>query len=494
MYATSYETPPSFPVGIGDDDLLLSAGDLNLLIANTGIIDQVSRLPRPAHCFASRRWEANDANPFFLGQWSGQMQTGLTTLTLVLQTTLAGGLSERVRVLINGIERLNVALSSGAQTENITISGLGFTHNQVLLVDVQVYSTIGASPGLGDGVNWGGYEVRDFYLSPASAIPLVAGTWPGAPVFTTTITAAHLSQTAVCQEWLMQRMDVVRRPLFQAIFYHQGTLVGPGDTVIHPLWSGSTVRSSLHNRLRVPILYRIEQTLNTSIRIRINGAVVDTIGPLTVGATAFAVREIDLSAYSVSTLLWVQVEEYISLYLDPAPNVPIPSNYSITGVETFAATPSADTMPTPFGILSSFTIETVRDRLNTITTALTNAYGRLDVDTWGRIRLFRRNYGYNDGQKKYYSTVFVPLSMRRIGAALWFHGKGATAGYGGAAVEVKPGDLYDYTYTFAPSIAAGDKLDTALIALDALEGLLASFPYILQGPGDQLLYAAEVLR
>ena len=59
---------------------------------------------------------------------------------------------------------------------------------------------------------------------------------------------------------------------------------------------------------------------------------------------------------------------------------------------------------------------------------------------------------------------------------------------------MKPGDLYDYTYTFAPSIAAGDKLDTTLIALDALEGLLASFPYILQGPGDQLLYAAEVLR
>jgi len=491
-FTAGFQTPPSVR-----DGSPVSAGDINLLIHNAEVLDQLSRLPRPAHNFISQRFELNDANPLYAGWYSGQFRTGLTTLTIVTQSTLSGdGLAERLRVKItankfdpavNGTTRYEAALTAGEQTHSITISGLGFIDLDILMVDIEVYTN--AVVGGLISQNWGVYDVTDAYLSPFSSVALVAGSWPGVPSLGP-VNAANVNQLAAAQDWLLQRMDVVPRPLFQMVLYHQGQL----STGTHSIWNGSVVRSALHDRLRVPVLYTIFQTPNTSIRIRINDAVVDTIGPLAVGASAFTVRAIDISGYSVGTRLRVRLEEFISPYVEPDVRPPVPSRFSVTGVETYTATPVADAPPVLVGIGTNYSYAAVQGRFNGVAAMVSNAYARLAADTWDRVRLFRRNYGYDAGQQTYYSTVFVPLSVRRVGAALWLAGRGIRAGYGGAAVVAKPGDLYTYTYTFEPSLLPGGSFSSARISLGALDGLGVGVPYILQGNGAEIAYAAEELR
>lgn len=480
---SSYTDAPYF---VADSDS--SATAYNQIWENARLVDLISLRARDAFQAHQDPPEDVGTNPLPIWQGGFQFRAGMTTATLKWFNSLAG-LAERLRVNFNGVQVADDLATAGDQTQTITLTGRGYADRQVIEVKVFIFSN-SYPPGDVGGSAWGRYQLIDAYASPLAGIMTTA--WTPAPTFTNSLDPVKLNQLSNASDFLALRLGLLPMPLFQSFVYATGEYWSGSNKA---LWNGGITRSGGFNRLRANVSYDIVSNMGESLRMKINGAVVSSIGPFNAGTKGSHVFDLDLSGYADGTPLRLQYESLITS--EPTGNPPQPSRYHLfEAALTPGAGVSMATMPAKCDYLESMTWATFKGRLNALAAIFNAVKARIDAapDIYDRARFYRHGYGYDDGQKEYFQNRHVPLRKQRIGAVLVVRGKGVSLGWGPATVEA-PAELggeYVAKSAYNETLIGGDKVDTKIVYLDTLPGLEVGAPYVLRG--SDIRYAAEYLR
>lgn len=471
MSVLPWSSPPAISA------VAISYADLMTFHENAIALDSMSLRGRRA--WTDQLDELDNANldPSPLCTASLLFRTGLTTLTVVTKT--ANGSGHTLRIFFDGSQVATATLSNTTQTHTVTLTGRGWADRSIHEVAIDVDRSSG---------NAGDYQVLDAYVSPVSAI--VTTSWPGLPTFGDP-TVARGQQLAAAQQWLMDRMHAVAMPVPQGILYR--TLHDWVSTPPRMFWRGGVARSNGANQLTAVVGYQSFNTPSERMRVLINGSEVATTATITAGQQGVHTFNVDLSGYGNETLLEVMLQQVV---ITPWPGGlgSLPTRWNLRWVET---TQSARTytVPTAYSqARESLTYGTLKARLNSIVSCLSQVYTRVtsNPDTWDRARLFRQMPVYDDYGREYYQRQLVARS-RRFTDGLWVRGKGVTLHYGALAARPGKGEdpFYDWETTFKADLINGEAVQDVFLGFDTLPGLVGGVPYYLTG---DVRYAAEVWR
>jgi hypothetical protein len=469
----AYQQAGGFPA-----DVESSVATLNRLRLNASVLNQISWRHVLPHSSAIARVENTRTNPIELGRWSFMYRNGMTTATYVLQNTKVA--SERVRIVHNGTQVADVAMTGGIQTITVTLSGL--SDQQIVEVRITIIDLTMPSD-LEDPDAWGRYDVLNAYAGPLSAC--MVDTYGGVPTFTTGPAPALLQQLADAQHWIWRRLAFVPMP------HWIGTVLGAGtwwSGTTTPMWIGSVTRSTDHREFRLP--WRAERGTATSerFRLRLNGVQV-TEATIAAGATSGTLVA-DLSSYASGTTLLAELQQVI-LTGDEFPNGGATSTrWDLLDMRLAAPSPSLASLPTALTTLQSMTWTQLRDWLNAVATATQATYTRIQDNPvlFDRAPMFRRAYGFDDFQREYFSSRYISY-QRRGGLVLVVRGKNLTLAWGPTTIE-RPEDgepIVENAYT--EQLVSGDSVQTKVIYLSTYGAIPPGAYYTIRG--SELTYAAE---
>jgi len=501
-----YTTAPRWTVG---DKIDVTAG-IRTLERNIDLFDLVTRNGRDlaqGHAPGDNIEQVAD-NPLEWLNGSYRYRTGMTTLTIIIQTTnvVQGGVNPRLRIRINGIGVLEQAFTNNA-VNTFTYNGLGTLGSpdgQVMAVTLQIYDANGAQPAAAfPSSGWPGrFYYLDGYVSPVSAaMPTI---WPGTPSFTIAggLDATKLTQLSNASNWLAARLNLVPMSLFQQVRAAPGlfwqTTTDPRWAGGYPIWTGGMGQGrGVTDRLKADFSFVITNNVAESFSLRINGTAVQTIGPYTAGQRAVVQFNVSLTGYASTTPLRVEIVSVISA---AAPEgLGRPSRYTVERVWAERSTVAAITSVQETFSYELTTIDTLTARLNSLGQALADIKSRIDSapDLYDRARIFRRGYGYNAGERVYFANRHLPRRTYRIGAALIVFGSNVSIGYGPQTIvppaREAPDGEYGVTFAYTETLMSGDQLGAKLVSLDALAGLEMGESYTLTSGGDSVIFAAEYL-
>ena len=456
------------------DGLPLSYSDVNLARNNALALDAATLIGRRAFTDQISYLAASSFNPSPLFRGGFQFRTGLTTLTIVIVATIPGS-THTARVYVNnaGSPTTTQALTTGTNTINVTISGLGFQDGWVIDVDIDVQRTSGAI---------GAYEVRDAYVSPYSATPFSA--WPGVPTFGA-ISAANLNQLGSALEHLRQRVWYMPYPAPVGILWRPLHAHGPST---RQLWRGSIARSNGANRLDMTIGYLNTNTPAEKMHLYINGSLVastPTISTGNVGAYTFSV---DLSGYGNETVLQLELVQEVITELATVGQVG--TRWSLRWGETIIASPTYATPPATSTVRESLTFTALQSRLNAIGTILSTVKSRIDAapDLFNRVRLFRMMPVLDDTQRAYFRPQMVTRSLRWRDV-LVVKGKGVKLHWGQLRTTKTDTAIWEWETTRSQELVGGESVEVKQIHLDMLPGLMPGTFY--SATGDDVRFIGE---
>jgi hypothetical protein len=475
--------------------MVLSATDLEVMRLNLAVLNQLTQRGRDILQTHSPRTrydqsvgtsyepEFNAYNP--LDYWGGgiRYRTGMTTLTILLHNTLAGGaLNEVLRIRINGVNVQDTALIAGDQT---IIHPLGaYTDNTILSIELLLVSGESVSE-----VNpWGTYHLRDLYVSPVGNSMSFA--WGGVPTFGD-LSSSNMNQLSNAIDWLSERVGLMPIPMFQSM--QNGT----GLYWINTRWgimAGSMVRG--HND-RLNVTYRVAITTTESEQIRLmrdDNTQMFITDVLTPGQRIAETRTIDISALSASTPFRLELQSVVNSD-PPEGETGRPSRYTVDRIWLSRSSITPIALPSSWTPDGSLEWSVLQGQLNQLATAAQDIYTRIasNEDDFNRIRPYRRNFGDVPGEREYWDKRYVGRMGGRTGRLLIVKGRNVKLLYGGIR-WMEPTELdgdIDFEGEYQQTIIGGDGLETKIISLNTLDGLLLGRSYYLRG---EVEYAAEVLR
>lgn len=473
---------PTFYDGV---DMILSAADLRALRRNAAIVDGLSYRPMP--CFDSSAGLDTytvgyypSSPPFRI--WNGyfRFRSGMATLTIVGSATPAG--AETIKVFLNGGGAAVATITpSSSFTQNITISGLGYTDGQIVQVELQVQGSAATSGAR--------YVIYDIYASPIS----YATPWPGVPTFSGTYSALKLNQLSNAATWLFGRMaatPIVPNLMMRYALGSFGTLPN-----LRPLWYGSVGRYYSNDIFRLYGVYTNVTDIAQKLYVYINGSLAATLGPFGPGTATISIP------VALTHTLGTRVEA--SIWEETVTPGAVSAAWKQSRFSLTYRYSQADSsgypyaaMPTDFTPATSISAATLDSRLNSLATILSDTKARIDATPaiWDRARAVRRWFGKNGEDTQDDFDARARPFFSRQGYRLVVRGKGVSIGFGAITVPSDPqkGPLYDkHTYGRTESVVDGDKVDTKTVYLDSIEGLVPGTTYQLLG---DVQYAEELLN
>lgn len=476
---------PSFATGQP-----LSAEMLNLMRDNALALSEASYAGAVAH--ADRYGEPpenNDTNPVTVWRGGFVFVTGMTTLRVVTFTT-GQQAGDTLRVYRgDGTSTSNdLTLTNGTQTHTITISGAGYTHGQIVLLRLDLRNA-----SAGSTYAWGNVEIREVTAYPVD----LPDAFPGVPTFGA-ITAANLNQLSNCIDWLTRRVALRYEPLQQAVLRRVGPYHNAGGTQTTVRRTGSVRRSPAQTELYVVGQAHVTFTGATeTIRLIVNGAVVNTFSvPQIRGTHAFTLTA-SLSSFSTDTLVPILVDYIRTAGGEAAGTI---NKWSVFEIAT---RPTSGT-PAALSTLSArvpMSFATLQTWLNDLATIVDDTYDRIvaNYPVWQGQRCYRARFTQgdpadNDPNYRLFEPWVVALSPRRMGEAIAVRGKGVTIGYGPGRFleEYNEVGAQKFENFRTASVISGDTVQSATFYLDTVEGLPAGSPYNLRG--EDLFYAAEIYK
>jgi len=472
---------PTFYDSVG---MILSAADLRAIRRNAAIVDGLSYRQMP--CFDSSAGLDTytvgyypSSPPFRI--WNGyfRFRSGMTTLTIEGSATPAG--SETIKVFLNGSGTAAATITpTSSFTQNITISGLGYTDGQIVQVELQVQGSASTATAR--------YVIYDIYASPIS----FATAWPGVPTFSGTYSALKLNQLSNAAQWLFDRMaatPIVPNLMMRYALGSFGTLPN-----LRPLWYGSVGRYFSNDIFRLFGVYTNVTDVAQKLYVYINGSLASTLGPFGPGTATISIPV--ALTHTLGTRVEASVwEETITPGAVQAAWKQ--SRFSLTYRYSQAdgsGYPYA-TMPADFSPAVNISAATLDSRLNALATVLNNTKTRIDntPNIWNRARAVRRWFGKNGEDTQGDFDARARPFFARQGYRLVVKGKGVSIGFGPITVPSDPqkGPQYDaHTYGKTESVIDGDKVDTKTVYLDSIDGLVPGTTYQLVG---DVQYAEELL-
>lgn len=490
------------PLFTTDNDVHVTDG-LDVLWTNQRALDVATlRLREAFPSHAEHRVEFIHTNPLNWVEGGFHYRTGLTMLTLITYThSLGTGVTPRLRVLINGVQRAQLTLTAGEQTHTVAISSIGLVSGQAVEVLLQIVDTtleaaqagnpdLPGEPADPSSARWGRYDLIDAYVSPLSATLTTPD--PGPPTLDNTPTAAILNQLSNRLDWLAMRVGLVPWPVWQRPFNVPGLYWAP--TTYH-LWSGGIVRGA-GSTLVVEFAYQIVTNSGERFRLLINGSEAATTPVLSAPAHNWATSwEVDVSGYSSTARLRLEIQSVITAARE-ADQGGRPSRFTLESVHVRRGSPGHLSMPTRTAPDESMTWTNLRGRVNALIANSNAIKSRIDdnPDLFDRARLYRAGYAYNAGARLYLEFRHMPTQRRRIGRRLVVAGRNVKIGWGPMVVRAPEEQDGEVTLEFAhtETLIASNAVETREIWLDQLPGLRVSRTYTLMG-GD-VRFAAEYLR
>jgi hypothetical protein len=468
---------PSFSTGQP-----LSAEMLNLMRDNALAQSEASYLGVTPHLDRYQvPPENNDQNPVTVWRGGFVFLTEMTTLRVV--TFMSGQASGDTLRVYRGDGTgtyTDHTLANGLQTFTITINASGYAHGEVVLLRLDL---LNGAPSTAHA--WGNIDIREVTAYPVQ----LSDAFPGVPTFGA-ITAANLNQLSNCIDWLTRRMGLRYEPLFQGLIRRIGPYLDPDTltTQTDVRISGSIRKSPAQGEIVARGLVYVSTGSTESIRLNVNGSVVDTYTPPTAAGTYTWELTASLGAFSTDDLVpWIV--DYIRTAGVTDPNRV--NRWSVYEVFTRATTGTpavlaeqAPRVPMDFSALQTW--------LNALCTIVDDTYDRVvaNYPVWQGQRAYRMRFAIDDGQVKQFEPWGVATRQSRTGEALYVRGKGITIGYGSGRFDEKY-DPETGAYAFEnfrnETVVQGDQVQTVRYYLDTAPGLPTGAPYNLRGVD---LYAA----
>lgn len=470
---------------VGDVGALLSATDINLLIAATQQLDGWSMRRMPT--FDSSCGDPGGA-PFFNGGggyhtnppfrvWKGGAiyRDGCTDIHMTGQAVEASGVS--LAFYVNGA--LKGTLSGGIPTPwaiDLDIS-TGYSAGQALWVEVR-------AEGSGSIVTRNDqYAVYEAYMTPVTAPAgwVAPGTWgAGDSVWDST----RLNKLIAAANWLFDRINLIPIVPRLGMVLHPGPAKDPvakPEMAAWPIYDGYVLKTYAFDEVyRVSVTTTNYSSPGERWKLYYNGSLVytsSTRGPGTYNDWIPIALTHTLGARARIQI----IAECVTANADKTQWKD--SRYSVLTSRTERAASATPFWAPPAELSYASTSDaTVKAALNSIANQLIAIKSRIDGTpwVWGRYYLQRKWYGYDDRTDGKSYRRAAPQFVRE-GDVIHLLGKGVTLGYG---ARTPPEDtsalLESYTYSQQHEVITADKEQTTDIYLDSYADLdIESYYYLL---------------
>jgi len=474
---------PTFYDGV---NMIESAPALRALRRNAALVDGLSYRQMP--CFDSSAGLDTYTPGYYpasgpFRDWNGyfRFRSGMTTLTIEGSADLQD--TEVIKVYLNGSGTSSLSIvPADPFSEDITISGLGYTDGQIVQIELKVENT-------GSSTAAGRYVIYDIYASPIS----YATPWPGVPTFSSTYSALKLNQLSNAAIWLFNRMAATPIVPNLVMRYALGSF-GTSPN-LRPLWYGSVGRYYSNDILRIYGEFTNVTDVAQRLKVYLGGSLAYTSSNYGPGTWPISI------AIALTHTLGERIEA--SVWEETVTPGAVSAAWKQSRFSLLVRRSEADgsgypyaTMPSDFTAATNIGATTLNGRLNALATVLSNAKARIDArpEIWGRARAVRRWFGKNGEDTQGNFDARARVGLIRQGYRLVVKGKGVSIAFGPITVPSDPqkGPQYDtHTYGKTTSVIDGDKADTRTIYLDSIEGLVPGTLYVLTG---DVQYAEELLN
>jgi hypothetical protein len=495
-----------------DDSPTFTTGDplsptaLNILRDSLLALDEATRLGGYAFLgLYGQHPEENAVQQWVIWRGGFVFLTGMTTLRIVTSTTgtISGGTVLRVYRGDNGANDAlpatynDLTLSSGTQTHTITISGSGYTNQQIVRVQMELrHGTAPTNP----------YAAAKVDVVLAEVTPISLASWPAAPSFASAadVNASKLNQLSAAVDWLIERASLRYDPLFILHLRRNGPFRNElGETDVNNQWYGGIRRTPLHTTIvargRVLIL---TAGMTETVKLYVNGSLAATYNVAsTVGEFAWELTA-SVSGIADATVIPIRIE-----YARSAPNqLDPPRQNKWTINEVFAQTPTggAATLAEWQVRQAAVADSTIVSWLASCSTLATACYDRIAANDgfWEHQRLFTARPASGNDNFRLFEPWGIPATWRRVGEAIVARGRGLTIGYGAgyfdeaafAKESAGSGGIGAYpvknTKTF--TLIDGDNVESGRLYLDTVPGLPAGSAFNVRG--EESYYLGEQLK
>jgi hypothetical protein len=399
--------------------------------------------------------------PFRIWKGGCLFKTGATTLTVTGAATPAG--AETLKFYINGVLRATIAATIPATwTQTITISGLGFTAEQPLWLEIRVEGSTSIV------TRNARYYVYSAYIDPVAMTGWVAPT-----AFVHSFPAAKLEAVKTSLRWLWNRMNLVPIVPRLAILYQPGPYRDPvakPEMANWPLYYGSVLKNYAEGEvLRVAVQMTNYTSIAERWKLYYNGALAYTSPTRGPGTYSDYIPIALTHTLGTRAEVWIHAE-CITPGVDFPPTAPIrASRYHILTCRTEHDSTHYNYWVPPtewvYGLKSEATAITA---LNSMVTAINAVKTRIDATPWifGRWYLQRKFYGWDDTIQNKLNARSIPQFIRR-GARIVVYGKNVSLNYAGFYPPTDTAKLIEeYTFGKSEVLTATDKIERKSVYLD----------------------------
>lgn len=383
----------------------------------------------------------------------------------------------------------DVTLAVGTQTHTISIGG--YAAGDPVRIQCEVRHVADPSPPY-TGVK---VTVVLAELLPV-ALPDAAPTLPSF-AGVSDITGTKLNQLSAYVNWLIRRVGLRYDPLFIIQVRRIGPYCLPDGIGTNPDVKGyyGWRRTALHTSLVVRgLTMRLWAGATESIRLSINGSVLQTYAvPTTIGESGWSFTQ-DLSGYADGTVLRIVVD-----YIRTAPELDDQPVNRWSVYEVFLDTPTGGAaslaswevrQESVAGTTISTWLQAARTLASTITTRISDNGG-----IWATQRLYAArpaaDIGKETSQFQQFEAWSHPATLRRAGEALVGRGRALSLGYGGGYFDeaeykrVSATDegigAYPIKYTRNHPVVDANDVEDFQLYLDTAPGLPIGAPYNVRG-------------
>lgn len=434
----------------------------------------------------------DNSDPLRIWWGAALFRTGVTSITIEGYARQYG--SEVFKVWVGGGETSRSGTLAGTITPPATLTTFsstfsisGFTDGQVVSIEITVEGT---RPGNEN------YQISDVYLSPVTK-----SGWVAPPAFSAVAdatNAAKLTQLCDAAQWLYERVRLVPVIPRLAMYYNLGPFKDPsfGDAqhTNRPLYYGSVGRYYANSDLHIYGAVNSPTAAGWNYLVYLNSVLAYTSPTYGTGATLIDQR-FSLNSYTLGSRVRVALLASVSDggTADPSRF----TRWTIGKIHAVAQTsgwPYA-TLPAAFPNPSTSTInaDTLRARLASLSTILTNAKTRIDArpEQWARSRAHRRHYTRNGGVGEGLLQARArPYFWQRTGNELIVQGKDVKLCYGPITTTPDAQSSGWENYTFQREEDIADAENGTTVYLDDYEGLDMGARFALKG---NVTYAAEII-
>jgi hypothetical protein len=478
---SAYIDSPAFVDGVA-----LSAVDLeilrnNAMLSNTLALRNVRAFQTAAQPALVNHWK--NINPLRVFWGAFQFKVGMEEAHFEVRFT--NPRAGTAQILFDDVVVFSTTVVEGAYDYTVDLTDFDWAQNQVIEVELRIQFNVMPTTVGGD------YRILDAYCTPI----VMSSSYPGVTTLGT-LNATNLNKISNTADWLIQRLALVPYVPFQQLFWIQTRSKAPSS---YPLWFGSISNENGNDRLIAQLDYNISNQSET-IRIYVNGVLQHTSVPFTLGQKGSYGFDVDISGYTPSTRLDVYIDTNIITGNPASYRQPVMSRWSLKDVYTQPTHLVQPVPPTKIDINESISFSTLKSRINTIGSILTNTKARIDdyPRLFNRATMFRRRYVFknsvnddgHEGLDTGWTNVHFPR-QQRIGNTLWVRGKDIKIVYGPVSIKGEPTKPWEYEWENEEELISGEKIETKMFYLDSFKGLYPGTVYYIIG--QDLRFCSEYL-